>query len=71
MDTLVSKDIENRRVGRIQKVSEVMLIATLDICLKEVNSSLLKILQQNYVVLIDLVVELALQVVLCDQVPWT
>ena len=71
MDTLVSKDIENRRVGRIQKVSEVMLIATLDICLKEVNSSLLKILQQNYVVLINLVVELALQVVLCNQVPRT
>ena len=45
IDMLMSKEIENRRVCRIQKVGEVMGAVALDIILKEFYGSLLQVLE--------------------------
>ena len=45
IDIMMSKEIENGRVCRIQKVGEVMGAVALNIILKEFNGSFLQVLE--------------------------
>ena len=66
----MSKEIENGRVCRIQKVGEVMGAVALNIILKEFNGSFLQVLKENDVFFTNLIVELTLKTVFGGKVTW-
>ena len=70
IDTMMSKEIENGRVCRIQKVGEVMGAVALNIILKEFYGSFLQVLKQYDVVFANLIVKLTLKTVFSGKVTW-